>query len=73
MSIEAMKQAHQALLSAANCVEYQEIAEEFKQEAKKLRQAIEQAEKQLAQSIRPKGKSWLTVNADGNIEIREIK
>ena len=46
MSIEAMKQAHEALLSAANCVEYQEIEEELQKQAKKLHQAIEQAKKQ---------------------------
>ena len=46
MSIDAMKKAHKALLSAANCIEYEEIAEDLKQEARDLRQAIAQAEKQ---------------------------
>jgi len=30
-------------------------------------------EKREAERIRPKGKSWLTVNPEGNIEMREIK
>ncbi len=35
--------------------------------------AIAEAERREAERIRPKGKSWLTVNPEGNIEMREIK
>lgn len=40
---------------------------------KALRKGIAETQKQEADRIRPKGKSWLTVNPDGNIEMREIK
>ena len=80
MSIEAMKQALSTLEGWANHGEWvwpESALETCKRNTEyaipALRQAIAEAERREAERIRPKGKSWLTVNPEGNIEMREIK
>lgn len=76
MSIEAMRQALEALDSFEPFDQKLWMLAEnidVDKTIKTLREAIAEAERREAERIRPKGKSWLTVNPEGNIEMREIK
>jgi hypothetical protein len=76
MSIKAMKLALESLgVIRASCSAGHMIHADNEAAITEriLRTAIAEAERLEAERIRPKGKSWLTVNPEGNIEMREIK
>lgn len=76
MSIEAMKLALESLdVIRASCSAGRMIHADNEAAITEriLRTAIAEADRREAERIRPKGKSWLTVNTEGDIEMRKLK